>query len=120
MTRRRRLIAIVLAIFLAFWVIFALVPTTWHGSLNTPTTQATETVAFKCGPLWGASYVRGPSTTAFPVVGTPCGTRDADQVMVAVDILIAIVGIGLVVRLGRGRPGGSYPDALQTPPAVPS
>jgi hypothetical protein len=103
MSRRRRIIAVGLTVFVVFGILYAFVSTSWHSQLMTPSGVPAENVVYKCGPLWGSGYVRGPSTTKYPVEGKPCSTRTEDRDMDAADIILGIAGIALAVTWGRQR-----------------
>jgi hypothetical protein len=103
MSRRRRIIAVGLTAFVAFGIIYAFVSTTWHSQLITPSGVPAQNVVYTCGPLWGSDYVRGPSTTRYPVAGKPCASRTKDRDMDGADIIFGIAGIALAVTWGRER-----------------
>ncbi|HEV3352735.1 MAG TPA: hypothetical protein VG076_07410 [Acidimicrobiales bacterium] len=56
--------------------------------------QVADTVKYECGALWGSASVHGPTSTPRPVVGKPCGQREARRRLAFADIILAVVGIG--------------------------
>lgn len=84
-------------------VVIAAVPLRWSGQLATPAGAKTETAVFHCPALLGSGNPRGPESTAYPVVGTPCSGRDAERAMAVVDIALGAAGAVLMVAYDRRK-----------------
>ena len=105
MSTRRWLIMAGLLVFVVIVGVHAVIPWEWSGQTSAP---VPETVSFQCGALLGADYVHGPTTTAYPVVGTPCSGRRFRQTTTGLDLLLGTLGIVAVAAAGplsRRSPG---------------
>ena len=103
MSLTRRVILLAVAAVVGFLVYHSVTPWGWTGQLQTPAGAPTASASYTCGPLWGPAYIHGPARTAYPVEGIPCGERHTYQVLTAVDVLLGVVGLGIVAQWKRIR-----------------
>lgn len=101
MPRGRWLIVAGLTAFVAVGVVLALHSWKWHGQLATPAGQATQVAVFQCGAPWGTDSVKGPATTAFAVVGRPCGERHEYRIVTVADVILGAISVAVVANWGR-------------------
>jgi hypothetical protein len=94
----RWLILAALLVFVVIVGVHAVTPWKWSGQTAAPVPQS---VYFRCGAPWGAAYVHGPTTTAYPLVATPCGQRSDLRVLSGVDLLLGALGLIAVATWGR-------------------
>jgi len=62
--------------------------------------QVPDTVKYQCGAPWGTASVHGPASTPRPVIGTPCGQREARRRLAFADVVLGVIGLGYLT-LGR-------------------
>lgn len=103
MSNRRRVVLVGLAVFLGFTLYHALSPWGWSGQTVPPAGVAVQTVSYTCGAPWGSSYVHGPTSTAYPLTGKPCGQRGTYQLMTAVDVLLGVFALATVAGWRKVR-----------------
>ncbi len=103
MSITRRVILVVLGIFVAFVVYHAVTPWGWSGQLQTPPGAPVVTVTYTCGAPWGSAYAHGPVKTEYPLSEAPCAQRRTYQVMTAIDVLLGVFGLALVAGWSRVR-----------------
>jgi len=98
---RRGLVVLVLALWALAVVVWAARPWSDTHPLLAPPDAKVQQATYECGPTWGNASVRGPNTTPYPVIGTPCGHREERRRVAAVDLGAAALGIGLAVGWRR-------------------
>lgn len=104
MSFTRRIVLVALALFVGFSLYHAVTSYGWSAELKTPSGVPAKSVSYTCGAPWGSGYVHGPSTTAYPVDGTPCGQRGQYQIVTSVDVLLGVFALAALAGWRRVRP----------------
>jgi hypothetical protein len=97
----RRIAILALTAIVAFVLVRAFMPSTWHSQLATPLKLPNQYVVYHCGAAFGSATVRGPPTTAYRLEGSPCDTRRQLQIMTVVDVVLGGAGIVALGMWGR-------------------
>lgn len=92
MSRTRLLAVLGFALFGVASVVLAFVPLPWTGILQAPD-GAVLTARFTCSGAWTPARVTGPTNLAYPLQGTPCGSRTTLQIVTGANVLIAAGGV---------------------------
>ena len=98
-----RLVVVILAAFAVAIAYWAVKP--WDDVLQLATPQGApqQFATFHCGAAWGKASVSGPTSTPLPVTGTPCHQREERRRLAAVDVGLAVTGIGVLLPWDRRR-----------------
>jgi hypothetical protein len=101
MSATRRLVIAGLVLFLCFSLFHAFRPYGWSGQTAPPPGVAIKNVSYTCAAPWEAGYVHGPATTPYPLSGTPCSERSQYQIMLAVDVFLVALALGVALSWRR-------------------